>query len=274
MADLGSFTLTCPRCRSPLEQTASDELRSPGELRGPGQLRCPTDGLCFPCQEGIWRFLLPEREAHYQQFMREYQAVRQAEGRGSADPQYYQALPDRDLSGRFSQDWRIRARSFHAFVDGFLQPLEARSPRPLKILDLGSGNGWLAHQLARRGHRVAAVDLQTNVQDGLGAFIHYPVAYLPVQAEFDRLPFAEGQIDLAIFNSSLHYSTGYNATLAEALRLLVDSGNLVILDTPIYHDPSSGAQMLEERQALFTQRYGFPSNALQSEGYLTDEAPG
>ena len=38
----------------------------------------------------------------------------------------------------------------------------------------------------------------------------------------------------------------------------------------MYHDPSSGAQMLEERQALFTQRYGFPSNALQSEGFLTE----
>ena len=45
------------------------------------------------------------------QFVREYTTVRRAEGWGSADTAYYQALPYRDLSGRFPEISRIRARS-------------------------------------------------------------------------------------------------------------------------------------------------------------------
>ncbi len=90
-----------------------------------------------------------------------------------------------------------------------------------------------------------------------------------MQAEFDRLPFTEHQADLIIFNASLHYSTHYEITLAEALRVLRPDGSLVILDSPVYRSAASGAQMVREREAAFTQAYGFPSNALPSENYLT-----
>jgi SAM-dependent methyltransferase len=93
----------------------------------------------------------------------------------------------------------------------------------------------------------------------------------PVQAEFDRLPFDRGQADLAIFNASLHYSTNYETTLREALRVLREDGWLVILDSPVYRDPASGEQMVREREAYFERAYGFPSNALPSENYLTFE---
>jgi hypothetical protein len=53
------------------------------------------------------------------------------------------------------------------------------------------------------------------------------------------------------------------------LRVLDPSGQLVILDTPFYQDPNSGEQMVRERRNQFTQKYGFPSNALASENYLT-----
>jgi SAM-dependent methyltransferase len=219
--------------------------------------------------EGIWRFLLPEREAYFRQFMREYETVRQAEGRGADDPAYYRALPFEDRTGRFREDWRIRARSFRALVARVVAPLEAERGRLLTVLDLGAGNGWLSYRLAQRGHGVAAVDLLTNAFDGLGAHVHYDVPFTPVQAEFDRLPFADGEADLIVFNASLHYSTSYETTLGEALRVLRRDGRLVIMDSPVYRDPASGEQMVREREAQFEEKYGFPSNALPSENYLT-----
>ena len=42
-----------------------------------------------------------------------------------------------------------------------------------------------------------------------------------------------------------------------------------MLDSPVYRDASSGARMVQERERQFTQQYGFPSNALPSQGYLT-----
>lgn len=252
-----AFAFACPLCRTSLAAALPDEWR------------CPADGSCYRCVDGIWRFLRPEREAFFEQFIREYETVRRAEGRGARDAAYYRALPFEDRSGRFRDDWRIRARSFQALVARVLRPLEAQHRRPLKVLDLGTGNGWLAYRLAERGHHVAAVDLLTNAFDGLGAHVYYPAALTPVQAEFDHLPLEDSQVDLVLFNGSLHYSTGYETTLAEALRVLRPDGRLVIMDSPVYRDAASGAQMVREREAQFERTYGFPSNALPNENYLT-----
>jgi len=251
MAELPAFA--CPRCRAPLE---------PGD---DATLRCPHDGLQFRRIDGIWRFLLPEREAYFTRFIHDYETVRRAEGRGSPDAAYYHALPYRDLNGRMSADWRIRAASFDLLVKRIVTPTTV----PLRILDLGAGNGWLSNRLAGRGHAVMAVDLITNDFDGLGSCRHYSSAFTPVQAEFDHLPLSAAGIDLVIFNASLHYSVDIGVTLAEALRVMEPSGSLVILDSPVYHDAGSGTQMVQERESRFVARFGFPSNALSSENYLT-----
>src|SRR5579859_5371545 len=116
------------------------------------------------------------------QFAREYGTVRRAEGWGSHDGAYYRALPYRDLTGRFPGIWRIRARSYDTFVRRAIEPLERQSARSLRILDLGAGSGWLAHRLARRGHRVLAVDLLEDPLDGLGATRHYDTDCLALVA--------------------------------------------------------------------------------------------
>ncbi len=256
---MNELRLACPLCHAPLRPL--DTLHQ----------RCLVDETIFPCCDGIWRFLTPDRQAHFERFMREYQIVRQAERRGLPEAAYYRALPFADLSGRFTADWQIRARSFRAFQREVLEPLERELKRPLRAIDLGAGNGWLAYRLAQRGHAVAAVDLLTNALDGLGAHRHYDATFMPVQAEFDRLPFAEDQIDLVIFNAALHYSTDYVTTLREALRVMLSAGQVVILDSPLYHLADSGAQMVREREAAFMRTHGFPSNALPSENYLTDQ---
>jgi SAM-dependent methyltransferase len=228
------------------------------------------------------------------QFTREYSTIRRAEGWGSADRAYYQALPFTDLTGRFPRIWRIRAKSYVTFVTRVLEPLERFGPSEtsnkhvsstlddeprsggrheaafrLRILDLGAGNGWLSNRLAERGHSVTAIDLSDDALDGLGAARHYQGRIGAVLGDFDHLPLAEKGVDLAIFNASLHYSTDYVRTLQEALRVLQPHGTLVILDSPMYTDPSSGTRMVQERQNRFMATYGFASDALPSEHFLT-----
>jgi SAM-dependent methyltransferase len=253
------FTFICPACQFPLEITSPDACR------------CPADGNIYLRLEGIWRFLLPERQAYFQQFIGEYEKVRAAEGRGSSDPSYYRALPFIDLSGQMKRDWGIRASSYRTLARSVLSPLERQLDQPPKSLDLGAGNAWLSYRLAQRGHQVAAVDLLTNPMDGLGAYIRYEVPMTPIQAEFDHLPLNAEQFDLVIFNASLHYSVNYAITLKEALRVLKKDGRVIILDSPVYYHAASGDQMVQERQARFRQLYGFPSNALPSQNYLTDQ---
>ncbi|HRQ22820.1 MAG TPA: methyltransferase domain-containing protein, partial [Anaerolineales bacterium] len=179
----------CPCCRAELQKITETELF------------CPRDGLTFGQKDGIWRFLLPEREAHYTRFITDYETVRRAEGRFSADAAYYRSLPFKDLSGRFSVDWKIRAASFLALTG----LLKAES----NVLDVGAGNGWLSNRLSSLGHHVWAVDLLVNPEDGLGAWTFYETKFTPIQAEFVHLPFAEQSVDAIIFNASFHYSESY-----------------------------------------------------------------
>ena len=257
MANLPSFTFACPRCLSPLDQPSPDEMC------------CPTDGLHFRRVDDVWRMLLPERAPLFAQFTREYESVRRAEGRGDNHPDYYRALPFHDLSGRMPGDWQIRRASFEALIERVVTPLERQLARPLRVLDVGAGNGWLSNRLAQRGHAAAAVDLSSNEFDGLGCFHFYDAAFTPVQAEFDHLPFGESSVDLVVFNASFHYSTNYAATLGEAQRVLASPGKVIVMDSPVYADKASGEQMVNERQQEFTRKFGFPSNALPSENFLT-----
>ena len=247
----------CPRCRTKLELKASDRVT------------CPRDGLEFWNVDGIWRFLLPESEAHYSRFIADYESVRRSEGRGSTSAAYYRALPFKDQSGRYRADWAIRARSFNVLVKNVLTRLQNPLERSLKILDLGAGNGWLSNQLAAQGDKVIAVDLLVNEQDGLGAWKYYEHSFLPVQAEFNHLPVMDRFADAVIFNASFHYSEDYVQTLKEASRVLAIGGLLIIMDSPIYRRSASGEKMVQEREQQFKQKYGFASDNLQSENYLT-----
>jgi SAM-dependent methyltransferase len=239
----------CPRCRTELQKISETALL------------CSRDGLTFEQKDGIWRFLPPERESYYARFITDYETVRRAEGRFSADASYYRSLPFKDLSGRFAGDWKIRAASFRALT-GLLR---AES----KVLDVGAGNGWLSNRLSSLGHQVWAVDLLVNPEDGLGAWTFYETKFTPVQAEFIHLPFAERSVDAVIFNASFHYSEGYEETLHETLRVLAPDGRVIVMDSPVYHDAGSGVKMLEERRAQFLARHGFASDSIASEGFLT-----
>ena len=244
----------CPRCAGDLDRES------------PEGFFCPSDRLTFERRGGIWRFLTPETTARIAVFVRDYETIRAAEGRAAAEPDWYRLLPQTDRTDPAAAMWRMRAAAYRTFEKKVLKALPARR---LHIADLGSGSGWLANRLSRRGHDVDAVDLLDNDWDGLGAHRHYDVVYRPVQASFDELPYRPALFDLIVFNAAFHYSVGYEITLEHVLRFLKPGGVLSIIDTPVYHDPESGHRMVAERERAFTERHGFPSNALPLENFLT-----
>jgi SAM-dependent methyltransferase len=240
-------------------------------------LACEQCDFILQHDRGIWLALPPDRARHYNRFMTDYQIVRATEGRGSSDAAFYLALPYRDLSGRNQAQWNIRAQTYR-YIEHDLLPALHPEGTHLDILDLGAGNGWLSYRLATQCHRPVAVDLLVNNTDGLGAASHYlqklQVLFPRFQAELDRLPFEDAQFDCAIFNASFHYSEDYAQTLAEALRCIRKGGHVIVADSPWYAKDESGRQMLNERRASFQQHFGFPSDGLSSQEYLTDERLG
>jgi SAM-dependent methyltransferase len=206
--------------------------------------------------------------AERQRFVEDYLRIRRAEGRGSEDPEYYFALPYRDLSGRLSAQWEMRGRTYRYFESKILPAMG----RGLALLDLGAGCGWMSYRLAHAGHRVVAVDLLTDSREGLGAARHYLTRanFGRASAEFDCLPFADARFDAAVFNASVHYSADYFRTLTEVKRCLRPGGRIVILDSPIYRLREHGELMRSERRREFALKYGTESDHVGSVEYLDE----
>ena len=260
--------LRCPVCTADLTAIAYHALGQPHE-----PVECRECSAAMVQQQGIWLALAAEREEYFAHFIRDYETIRKAEGRGSDHPEFYLSLPYRDHTERNSSQWKIRARTYRYIERKILPAMTADRRRPLTVLDLGAGNGWLSYRLANQSHRPIAVDICTSAFDGLGAGVYYrhalPMLFPRFRAELDRLPFRSGQFDCAIFNASFHYSENYDLTLAEAVRCLRPGGTIVISDSPSYGREESGQQMVAERRRSFKQRFGFASQNLASGEYLT-----
>ena len=265
-----SLKFVCPECSMELGAVPRAALSSLSE-----PLVCPKCSFELRQERCIWNALPLSRQKYFERFMREYEAVRASEGRGSNETACYLALPHKDLTRRHRWQWKIRSRSFRYVERRILPEIRRRKGSPLSILDLGAGNCWLSYRLALRGHFPVAVDLLTNAFDGLGAASHY-LAVLPslfprFRAELDHLPFASAQFDCVVFNASFHYSENYERTLGETVRCLRPGGTIIIADSPWYSREEFGKLMLQERRKDFQERFSFPSDGLASCEYLTDE---
>lgn len=253
----GSDTFVCPSCRTPLAKTKTG-------------WNCPSDSYEFGTTQNIPDFILPSRRAEVDEFLNYYRQVRKAESWGSPQIEYYLELPFRDITHRYSSLWKIRAKTYRAFMDDLKSVYPHDSAR---ILDVGAGNCWLSYRLAQQGYDVTAVDINLDPRDGLIVAHKFTqngsVRFQCVRAEFDFLPFQERSFDVIIFNASLHYSSNPVQTIRQTLPILSAQGAIYILDSPLYRNIESGKAMVRERMIDYHSRLGIqpPSKPVQS--YLT-----
>lgn len=264
-ANIGDLRVRCPRCTAALRPSGS----------AGSTFTCVECHFQMMYRNNIWYALPIERATYYSRFIKDYQAIRAAEGRGSRDSNYYLNLPNVGRSDSNADQWTIRARTYDYLKRRVLPGINTGSRRCVNVLDIGAGNGWFSYRLAQMGMHPVAIDLLTNDMDGLGAAIHYDASlsrpFLRVQAESNRLPFRDSQFDAAIFNASFHYAESYERTLREALRCLRIGGTLIIADSPWYSRQESGERMLIERRSHFFNRFGTFSDSIHCQEFLTDQ---
>jgi demethylmenaquinone methyltransferase/2-methoxy-6-polyprenyl-1,4-benzoquinol methylase len=125
----------------------------------------------------------------------------------------------------FGQDplWR---RALVAAVD----------PRPgQRVLDVATGTGMVAEQLARRGARVVGLDQSEEMLGGARRrfdpardWAGPPVEL--VRGEAERLPFADGEFDALTFTYLLRYVDDPAATLRELARVVRPGGRIGMVE--------------------------------------------
>jgi SAM-dependent methyltransferase len=208
-------------------------------------------------------------------FRAEYAAHRASEGRdrSSVDARVLPYVTE----GPLARQWAVRARSWEAFEAWVLRPARARADvraaGPLRLLDLGAGNGWLAHRAALAGAECLALDLRCDSVDGLGA----TPAGSPIErvtASFEELPLRDASFDIVVFNASLHYAEQLSRALREARRVARPGARIVVLDSPFYSSAEAGEAMLREKRRDAERRFGARADALLAIAfveYLTRE---
>lgn len=112
------------------------------------------------------------------------------------------------------------------------------------VLDLGSGGGFdcfLAAQKVGNSGRVIGVDMtpemitkaRTNAEKGDYQNVEFRLG------EIENLPVADNSIDVAISNCVINLCKDKIQVYKEILRVLTDSGRLIISDTLIHNDFSN-----------------------------------
>lgn len=192
-------------------------------------------------------------------FRSAYALHRAREGRGAEATALLQ-LPDL-TTGPLARQWSVRARTFGRFVTAVLERRAREvAPREATVLDLGAGNGWLCYRVRQLGHRAIALDLRTDAVDGLGAARGYGSHLAPlfprVAAAFEAIPLTGRSVDIAVFNASLHYALDLHSVLAEAARVVVRGGRIVVLDSPFYSRSSHGEAMVAEKHRTAPAQFG------------------
>ena len=253
----GDFHWVCPSCRHELTRAGHDFV-------------CEAESLRFSTHHDIPDFILPSRRPEIDEFLRIYQEVRRSEQWGSDAIECYLRLPYEDLTGKHQWIWNIRRKTYECFLTDFRQHAGSRS---LTVADLGAGSCWLSHRLAKEGHHVLAVDINTDIHDGLGVLSRFPSLknFQPIRAEFNFLPLTFASCDVMIFNSSLHYSNKPIELITRTLPFLKDGGILYVLDSPMYNRPESGEIMISQKIESFRKNHGIELPPKHAGSYLTFE---
>lgn len=131
-------------------------------------------------------------------------------------------------------DPQIEERWRGTFVDQTLALLKRTGAR--RVLELGSGAGWLALEMARSGMTVHAVDISQERIEIARRYYHErseTEALAPVQYEVDNLEFltpAANRYDAIISFTTLHHIRDKRGLIERCYRALPAGGTLTIFD--------------------------------------------
>jgi len=103
---------------------------------------------------------------------------------------------------------------------------------PLRVADLGCGEGYLTIEAARWAGSVVAVDRSAAVLDRARTLARRRrVANVTwKQGELERLPLKDDSVDVALLSQALHHAGAPELAIAEAVRVTAPGGHVLILD--------------------------------------------
>jgi SAM-dependent methyltransferase len=210
-------------------------------------LRCASCGRVFDCDNGIPRLLDPTA-AGLDAKLRELAAwpeLAREQGWYHADDRVDAALPFLNSElGWEHRAWGATEHGFRLLLDRYLRDCD-------RVLEIGAAKSWSAQHLLPRGCEYVACDLLVDPVIGLGRgrfFEERSGPYLRVQADGERLPFADGAFDVAFCVATLHHALDLRAMVGELARVTRRRGVVAALNEGTRAPYAGGANPEQERE--------------------------
>jgi ArsR family transcriptional regulator len=120
---------------------------------------------------------------------------------------------------------------------------------PLAVADLGCGEGYLTIEAARWASRVTAVDRSEAVLARAKALARRRriTNVLWKRGELEKLPIRDTSIDVTLLSQALHHARRPEQALAEAVRVTVPGGRVLVLDLRAHEEAWVRAKLGDRR---------------------------
>jgi len=179
-----------------------------------------------------------------------YVDLRIAENRMYSDEEVMW-LPEVDEQHIHKKEWDIRRYSCKK-----LTRYLSNKRRPLKILEVGCGNGWLSYQLSQLPYsNVTGLDInQVEIRQAERVFTgisNLRFIYGSVDAHFLQLE----KFDIVVFAASIQYFKSFRQIIEMVLQRLNSMGEIHIIDSHFYFETE--IEEARQRSQAYFQSKGF-----------------
>lgn len=184
-------------------------------------------------------------------FAEKYIRLRHWEGRVYTDEEVAR-LPEIATTHPHYKEWMIRKGSASRFSD-YLQ----KQQRPLRILEVGCGNGWLSALISRiPGCEVTGIDINVDeLMQARRVFQQEEGLEFRIATREDLISSNE-LFDMVLFASSIQYFPSLKETISSSMKLLQNVGEIHLIDSHFYKP--TGLAIAKQRSKLYFEAVGFP----------------
>lgn len=179
----------------------------------------------FKIVNGIFVSVLSEMK--FNDFEKQYLKVRKKEKRILGIDEIKQ-LPYVTKSNSDYRIWKIRQKSIHRFLNYI-----KKKKQPLRILDIGCGNGFFTNIVSKPNNTVVGLDVNLiELTQAINSFPSDKLKWYYLDILNEKLP--EEDFDIIVFCASFQYFDNPVALLNVCKTLLKPGGEIHIVDSPFY----------------------------------------
>ncbi len=164
-----------------------------------------------------------------------------------------------------AKDYHTRATDNAKKMGNWLDPVQrqlssAFNNKPITMLDVGSGDGFMANYFAKQGHKVTAIDFSPAMCQNIRK---YDAISDVIEDDFLKYDFCRQRFDCVVAVAFIHlFPSPWDLRVIERVRDILEDNGIVYIATTIQADTISG----------YRKKDDFPRNPIRFRQHYTRES--